>query len=238
MTHFALPTDFEPFTEAPVHEWLLRKTCGDPFWGDEGWCGQQAWNLPHQLSTVILDACRPLAQRGYDLNPAVLLAWIEAEQPVFYIRAPSQPEDSRCVEWCVGYGATDSHDISKFAGGRKQLRNLAWHLSNGMHNKASAPYGYGKAYAGETVTVDGVQYGPLSQLEGVVWSYATDKVSLVRRCQRVVAITQELAALAPSPPPPDTRLRVIVKDTNEVLPYRVAAVHPEQGKCYVERVKA
>ena len=233
--HFALPEHFEPFVEQDVHAWLLAHTkCGDPWWGDEGWCSSQvkpgktgSTDAFEHLSQVILSAAR-----DYNLSEAVFLAWMEAEQPTFHDRAPATPANPWIVQACVGCGVTDDPKNRKeeMLGGREQLRQLAWLVRAYLDGRRSPE-------RGKTVSVGGVKYGPLNALEGGAITYATNRPSIVRRCARVVAIGNELADLAPSPPPPDPRLRVILKDTNEVLPYRVAVngYHPEQGKCYVEK---
>lgn len=228
--HFADPADFEPFVAQDVAAWLKGKRCGDPWWGDRGWLrgDLSPTVLPTEhLSDVILGAAR-----DYNLKPAVFLAWMEAEQPTFRTKAPAVPANPRLVRYCVGYGATDSHDIPKYKGGREQLRQLAFIVRAYLSNPARF-----SPYEDKTVAVGGVQYGPLNALEGGIWTYATDKRSLLRRCARVVAINAELEALTtPSPPPPDTRLRLIVLGTNEVLPYRIHpdGYHPEIGKVFVE----
>jgi len=229
MKHFALPSDFEPFVESPVHEWLLTKKCGDSWWGDWGWCGGAR---PPNTSGERLSDVIHRAAKDYNLSEAVFLAWMEAEQKTFRTSPPSKPDNPWIVQACVGCGVTDDPKNRKeeMLGGREQLRQLAWLVRAYLDGRRSPE-------KGKTVSLGGVKYGPLNALEGGIWTYATSKASLIRRCARVVAIGKELADLAPSPPPPDPRLRVILKDTNEVLPYRVAVngYHPEQGKCYVEK---
>jgi hypothetical protein len=56
----------------------------------------------------------------HDLNPRILLAIAQKEQS-FLTRAGSGTGWQRALQWTMGYGATDSGDIPKYAGTQRQV---------------------------------------------------------------------------------------------------------------------
>ncbi len=61
------------------------------------------------------------AARLYNLNPRWLLMVAEKEQSFLTRPADGSPGWNRACQYTMGYGATDSHDIPKYAGTQRQV---------------------------------------------------------------------------------------------------------------------
>lgn len=69
-------------------------------------------------STVIYNAAR-----DHGINPKVLLILLQREQGL--VSATSKSENSRAMYYAMGYGATDSGDLTKYTGFDNQVEGAA-----------------------------------------------------------------------------------------------------------------
>jgi hypothetical protein len=101
------------------------------------------------------------AARTYDINPQWVLATLHKEQSLIRRRTFT----SRSLDYAMGYGATDSHDIPRFKGFATQVRAACKGVRDGLLWKM------GQRDRNRTITIDGTPIVPVNAATAMSYGY-------------------------------------------------------------------
>jgi len=101
------------------------------------------------------------AAEEHDINPQWVLATLQKEQSLLTRKAFNK----RSLEYSMGYGATDSHDIPKYKGYETQVRSACWGARKGILWKL------GQANKNRTLDIDDTPVVPVNAATAMCYAY-------------------------------------------------------------------